>query len=260
MRKMNTTKESSYVHVHRANRKTAVFVGILFIIGTVSGILSGVVTAPIRAGSTYPLNLSASETQWILGTLLVLLMGISLAMVPVLLYPIFKKQNEVLAFGSVLFRGVLEAVCEMLLVLSMFLLLTVSEIFASTGTADASYIQTLGSGLIAAGDWIQMIGGIVFSVGTLMIFAQFYQTRLIPRWLSGWGFIGAVLYFIAKIVSMFSPLHLAPEIGVGIGLLLVPTAIQEMVFAVWMIVKGFHPSAIAALSAKTAPKDLLSAV
>jgi hypothetical protein len=58
------------------------------------------------------------------------------------------------------------------------------------------------------------------------------------------------LYCIAKIVSMFSPLHLAPDVGVGIGLLLVPTAIQEMVFAVWMIVKGFNPSAIAALSAK----------
>ena len=66
-------------------------------------------TAPIRAGSTYPLNVSASETQWIIGTLLIMLMGLSLAMVPVLLYPIFKKHNEVLAFGAVLFRGVLEA-------------------------------------------------------------------------------------------------------------------------------------------------------
>ena len=113
--------------------------------------------------------------------------------------------------------------------------------------------------LIAAGDWIPQIGAIVFSIGTLMIFALFYQTRLIPRWLSGWGFVGAVLYFFAKIVSMFSPLHLAPDIGVGIGLLLVPTAIQEMVFAVWMIVKGFNPSAIASLSAKTATNELLSA-
>ena len=172
-------------------------------------------------------------------------------MIPVLLYPIFKKHNEVLAFGAVLFRGVLEQVCETLLVISMFLLLTVSEIYGKTGAADASNFQTLGSMLIAAGHWIQNINGIVFSVGTLMIFALFYQTRLIPRWLSGWGFIGAMLYFFVKIVSMFSPLHLAPDIGVGIGLLLVPTAIQEMVFAVWMIVKGFNRQNIAALSAKT---------
>ena len=238
---MNTIKESPL----GTYRKTTVIVGILFIIGTVSGILAGVVTAPIRAGSTYPLNISASETQWIVGTLFTLLMGLSLAMVPVLLYPIFKKHNEVLAFGSVLFRGVLEQVGETLLVISMFLLLTVSEIHGKTGAANASNFQTLGSMLINAGHWIQNINGIVFSVGTLMFFVLFYQTRLIPRWLSGWGIIGAVLYPIAIIVSMLSPLHLAPDVGVGIGLLLVPTAIQEMVFAVWMIVKGFKPTAIA---------------
>ncbi|RPJ20377.1 MAG: DUF4386 family protein, partial [Chloroflexi bacterium] len=99
---MNTTKESP--SAHKANRKTAIIVGILFIIGTVSGILAGVVTAPIRTGATYPLNVDASETQWILGTLLVLLMGLSLAMMPVMLYPIFKKHNQVLAFGAVVFR------------------------------------------------------------------------------------------------------------------------------------------------------------
>ena len=237
---MNTIKESP----HGAYRKTTVIVGILFIVGTVSGFLAMGFLGPIQAGSTYPLNISASATQWIIGTLFILLMGLSLAMTPVLLYPIFKKHNEVLAFGSVLFRGVLEQVGEILVVISMFLLLTVSEIYGKTGAADAA---NLGSMLIAAGHWIPMIGGIVFSIGTMMMFALFYQTRLIPRWLSGWGLIGALLYPIAYIVGMFSTLHLAPDIGVGIGLLLVPTAIQEMVFGVWMIVKGFNPSAVAAL-------------
>jgi hypothetical protein len=239
-------------------RKTAVIVGILFIIGTVSGVLAGVVTAPIRAGATFPLNISGSETQWIIATLLILLMGLSLAMVPVLLYPILKKHNQVLALGAVLFRGIFEQVGETLLVLSFFLLLTVSEISAKTGAAEASNLQALGSVLIAAGNWIPQIGSIVFAVGTLMIFAAFYQARLVPRWLSAWGVIGVVLYFIANIAGMFSPLHLAPDIGVGIGLLLVPTAIQEMVFAVWMIVKGFNPSAIASLSARTATNERFS--
>lgn len=226
-------------------RKTAVIVGILFIIGTVSGILAGVFTAPIRAGAAYPLNVDSSETQWIIGCLLVLLMGLSLAMVPMLLYPILRKHNEVLALGGVLFRGVFEAICEILLVIGMLLLLTVSEVYGKNGTAD---VQTVGSVLIASGEWIQIIGGIVFSIGTLIIFALFYQTRLIPRWLSAWGVIGAMLYFIAKIASMFAPLHTAPLIESGIGRLMIPTAIQEMVFAVWMIVKGFDPSAVSALS------------
>ncbi len=226
-------------------RKTAVIVGILFIIGTVSGILSGAFTAPIMAGSTYPLNAEASETQWIIGTLLILLMGLSLAMIPLLLYPIFKKHNEILALGYVVFRGALETVCVTVYVVSMFLLLTVSQVYGKTGAAGESSLQTLGAILIGAGDWIQMIGGIIFSIGALLIYSLFYQTRLIPRWLSAWGFIGGVLYFVANFVSMFSPLHLAPSIESGIGLLMVPLAIQEMVFAVWLIVKGFNPSAIA---------------
>jgi hypothetical protein len=147
---------------------------------------------------------------------------------------------------------VFEAVGEILLVISMFLLLTVSEIYGKAGIAESSNFQILGSMLVAAGEWIQMIAGIVFSIGTLMIFALFFQTRLIPRWLSVWGLIGAVLYLIAKIVSMFGPMHIAPLIESGIGQLMIPTAIQEMVFAVWMIVKGFNSSATAAVSAQPA--------
>lgn len=240
-------------------RKTAVMVGILFIIGTVTGVLANIVTAPIRGAATFPLNISGSEPQWITATLLVLLMGLSLAMVPVLLYPILKKHDQVLAFGAVLFRGIFEQVGETLLVLSFFLLLTVSEMYAKAGAAEASSLQVLGSLLVAAGNWIPQIGSIFFGVGTLMIFAVLYQTRLIPRWLSGWGVVGAVLYFIANTAGMLGPLHLAPDIGVGIGLLLIPTVIQEMVFAVWMIVKGFNRPALASLSAKTATNERLSA-
>ncbi|MDD5190281.1 MAG: DUF4386 domain-containing protein [Dehalococcoidales bacterium] len=231
-------------------RKTAIIVGILFIIGTVSGILSGVVTARIMASAIYPLNISASQPQWIFGTLLILLMGYPLAMIPIMLYPIFKRHNEVLAFGAVLFRGVLEAVLYTASALSMLLLLNVSEISGKTVVTDASNLQTLGTMLIGSGDWISMVLSVVFSVGTLMISTLFFQTKLVPRWLSAWGFIGAVLYFIANLANMFSLQHLALSFS-GTGLLMVPLAIQEMVLAVWLIVRGFSPSAISSLSLKT---------
>jgi len=240
-------------------RKTAVIVGTLFIIGTVSGILSGVVTAPIRAGSTFPLNISASETQWIIGTLLISLMGLSLAMMPVMLYPILRKHNQVLALGAVLFRGAIEVISYAVMVISMLLMVTVSETYAKTGAADAANLQTLGSMLIAAKDWTEMWGGLVFSIGALMIYAAFYQSRLVPRWLSGWGFIGGVLYFAANLVSMFGSQHVAPSLDAGIGRLMIPLALQEMVFAVWLIVKGFNPAAVAAGVARTATKERLSA-
>ena len=231
-------------------RRTAVTVGILFIIGTVSGILSGVVTTPVMSEATYPLNISASDPQWILGTLLILIMGFPLAMIPVFLYPIFKKHNEVLALGAVLFRGVLEAVCYTGMVISMFLLLTVSQLYAKTGAVDAVNLQALGTTLIATVNWGNLILAIVFSVGALMIYTLFYQTRLIPRWLSGWGFVGAVLYFFAPLVTLFVSRNMVLSLDSEFGFLMIPLAIQEMVFAVWMIVRGFDSSAIAALSAK----------
>ncbi len=243
---MNTTKASP----HGTHRKTAVMVGILFIIGTASGILSDVVTAPIRAGSSYPLNVSASETQWIIGTLFILLMGYPLAMIPVLLYPIFKKHNQVLALGAVLFRGTLEAMFYTVLVISMLLLLTVSEIYGKTGATDATTLQTLGAMLTASGDWTNTIGSLVFCVGTLMICTLFFQTKLVPRWLSGWGIVGAVLYLTANLAGMFGPQHTAPSLDSGLGALMIPLAIQEMVLAVWLIVRGFNPSAVATGSAE----------
>ncbi len=223
-------------------RRTAVIVGILFIIGTVSGILSGVVTAPIRAEATFPLNIAASETQWIAGALLVSLMGLSLAMMPVMLYPILRKHNQVLALGAVLFRGAIEAISYAVMVLSMLLMATLSETFANAGAADAANLQTLGAMLTAAKDWTEMWGALVFSIGALMIYGAFYQARLVPRWLSGWGLIGGVFYFAANLVSMFGPQHVAPDIASGIGRLMIPLALQEMVFAVWLIVKGFSSS------------------
>jgi hypothetical protein len=226
-------------------RKTAVIVGIFFIIGTVSGILSGVVTASITAESTFPLNISASEPQWLIGTLLILLMGFPLAMIPVLLYPLFKKHNEDLALGAVLFRGVLEMVCYLFMALGQFLLLSVSQIHAATGAGEA---QALGSVLLAANIWSSLLLGLVFSIGGAMIYVLFYQTRLVPRWLSGWGFIGAILYFIAHLDGIFGAQQML-SFNAGLGILMAPLALQEMVFAVWMIVKGFDRSAIAALSA-----------
>ena len=88
-----------------ANRKTAIIVGVLFIIGTVAGILSVVVTGPIFDDSDYLTKAAANGTQIILGSLLVLIMGFALAMIPAMLFPIFKRYNEALALGAGSFQG-----------------------------------------------------------------------------------------------------------------------------------------------------------
>jgi hypothetical protein len=223
-------------------RKEAVIVGLLFLIGTGAGILSGIVTQPVLAATDYLQNISANESQWIIGTLLILVMGLPLAMVPVVLFPILKKQNEVLAIGAIVFRGVLEAVSYILLVISMLLLLVVGQASVSSGASDIASHKTLGALLLSMGDWIEMLLAIVFSIGSLMINLLLYQMNIIPRWLSSWGLIGSILYFVAPFVSMLGAQHLALSFDSKLGFLIGPLAVQEIVFAVWMIGKGFNPS------------------
>ncbi|MCP4419307.1 MAG: DUF4386 domain-containing protein [Chloroflexi bacterium] len=221
--------------------KIARTVGILFIIGTVAGILSLVFTGPILEDPDYLTKIAANETQLIMGTLLILIMGFALAMLPVMLFPIFKKESEALALGAIVFRGALEAVAYIAIVISMLLLLTVSKEYVSAGTPDAPYFQTLGTLLLEAGVWLGAMLDFVFSLGALIIYYLFYKTNLIPRWLSVWGLIGGLLYFAEPVLAMF---------GSEFEILFAPLALQEMVLAIWLIVKGFNPSAIGSESAK----------
>ena len=216
-------------------RKTSIIVGVLFIIGTVSGILSAVFTGSILAAPDYLTQVAANEMQMVTGAFFILLMGLSLAMVPVMMYPLFKKQNEALALGAVVFRGPLEAATYILMVVSWLLLIVVSQ--ESANAADASSFQALGAVLLQANNMINPVLEIVFSLGALMFYTLFYQTRLIPRWLSGWGIVGAIVYLAGGVLALF---------GTNLEFLLALLGVQEMVMALWLIIKGFNPSTLTA--------------
>ena len=162
-----------------SNRKTAIIVGILFIIGTAAGVLSVVVTGSILDDPDYLTKIAANENQIIMGVLLVLIMGFSLAMVPVMLFPILKKYNEVLALGSVVFRGVLEAVMYIAFVINLLFLLMLSQEYVKAGAPEASHFQTLGALLLEADSYLNDILGIVFPIGALMLYYLFYQIKLV---------------------------------------------------------------------------------
>jgi hypothetical protein len=245
---MNTTKESS----HGTYRKTAVIVGVLYIIGTVAGVLSSFATGVLPDAPDFLNVVASNASQVALRGLLVLVMGLPLAMVPAMMFPILKRQNEALAIGYVIFRGALETFTYIATALCWLLLVVVARQYADYGVAVASQFSSLGILLIKARDPIIAVQDIVFSLGALMFYYLLYQTRLIPRCLSGWGLIGAILYGAVGLIYVFT--------GTTLVIMLMPLALQEMVMAIWLIVKGFNPSAIASLSAKTATNELLSAV
>ncbi len=217
-------------------RKTAIIVGVLFIIGTVAGILSVVFTGPARDEALYLVNIAANANQIISGALCVLLMGLALAMVPVVIFPVLKKQNEVLALGYVVFRGALETVIYIAMTISWLVLIALSLEYVKAGAPDASYFQTLGTVLLAGIDATNTILIIIFGLGALMLYTVFYQSKLIPRWLSIWGLLAIILHLTTAFLIIF---RLASTLSPVVGAINFPIFLQEMVMAVWLIVKGF---------------------
>jgi hypothetical protein len=222
----------------KAHRRTAVIVGALYIVGTVAGVLSMLVMGGRLSGPHYLASLAADPDPVKLGALLVLVMGLALAMVPVMMFPILKRQSEALAVGYLVFRGALETLLYLAGALSWLLLIIVAH--QSPGSpSPGSQASSLGDLLVRAGDPITAVRDIVFSLGALTFYYLLYAARLIPRWLSGWGIAGTVGYLGAGVIAVFST---------ELVVLLLPLALQEMVMAVWLIAKGFNTNAIADLT------------
>ena len=222
-----------------AHRRTAAIVGALYIIGTVAGVLSMLVMGGRLDAPDYLTAIAADPNPVKLAALLVLVMGLALAMVPVMMFPILKRQNEALAVGYVVFRGALETALYIAGALSWLLLIIVARQYSGSSHSADSQVSILGNLLLKAGDPITAVRDTVFSLGALTFFYLLYKAKLIPRWLSGWGIVGTVGYLAAGVIAVFSTEQVV---------MLLPLALQEMVMAVWLIAKGFNTSAIAMLA------------
>jgi len=176
-----------------------------------------------------------------LGVLLELMNGIAYLGIAMLMFPILKQRFESMALGYVGFR-IIEFVMQTLSDLSPLSLLTLSEEFVRAGALAASSFQALGTLLLAERSWAFQMVSITFGLGALLFYYTLYQSKLVPRFISIWGLVGATVVLANTMLDMFS--LTVPNLGVLMLL-------NELFLGVWLIVKGFNPSAIASGCAKT---------
>ena len=231
-----------------ASRMTATIVGVLFILATVLNVVGTSSSRPILDAQDYLINVSTNEGQVMMGAVLELIAAFAVAGIVIGLYPILKTHHEALALGSVIFR-IIEAAFYCVAVVGLLSLLTLSQEYVKAGTPDVSSFQASGTLLLAMRKWAAGVGVVAFTLGGLMYYYVFYRSKLIPRWLSLWGLIAIVLLMVAVLIATLGGEPFA--ISGGLVLLALPLALQEMVMAIWLIVKGFNPSAIVSGPAKT---------
>jgi hypothetical protein len=221
-------------------RKTAIIVGVLFITATVTAMLTIVFLGSTLETPLNFTNVSSNEFQVIMSVMFWLILAVSVTGIGVMMYPILKKYHEGLALGYVGLR-LIESICIIIASVTLLSLLTLSQEYTA-GTLDVTNYQPIGSLLLALQVWSFEIGTLIFlGLGGLFLYYPLYELKLVPRVLSIWGLIGAAFVLLYGVLGLFG---LTAD-SLILNLLALPIAVQEMVFAVWLIVKGFNSSVIA---------------
>lgn len=225
-----------------ANKTTARIVGALFLIAMVGSLLGGV--GFIEPSLSAPDSLAAvseNETQVIIGVFLELINGLAVLGIGVLMFPILKQYNEHAAVGYLGFR-IIESVFCCVIVITPLSLITLSQEYLTAGASDAAPYQVVGALSIAERASVAgLLIPVFLGLGALLFYYSLYQSKFVPRFISVWGFIGAVLILI---------LNLLLTAGVGIGsigmIFALPIITNEIFLGIWLLAKGFSPTALAA--------------
>ncbi|NOU98857.1 DUF4386 domain-containing protein [Paenibacillus planticolens] len=216
-----------------ANLKSARMAGVLFLVATVTYMLGKGLMDSILNEPNYLLHVYPNRTQMITGVLLELVNSVAVVGIAVFLFPILKKYNEKIALGYVAFR-VIEAVILIIGAISPLLLIQFSQAYIDTGAPADSYYQAVGMLVIKGNYYAFQLAMIVLGLYSLLFCYFLLQSKLIPRLLSVLGLIGYASLLTSGLLELF---------GYSSGMILfLPGALFELLFPIWLIIKGFNTS------------------
>jgi hypothetical protein len=221
-------------------QKIARLTGVLFVITYITSIPAALVLyVPVLDNPNYIVGGGGADSGVALGALLELILIIANIGTAIVLYPVVKRVNEILALGYVTAR-VIECAFIAVGILSVLSMVTLRQ--EATAGADAASLLAVGQSLVALQSWTFLLGpGFVVGVGNGLILGYLmYKSALVPRGMALLGLIaGPVLLarFVGILFGVFEPMSALGSIMV------VPEFVWELALGIWLIVKGFNPSA-----------------
>lgn len=216
-------------------RRTSVTTGVLLIAATAAALAAAALVDPVLTSGDYLADLATHHHQVAGGALLYLIAAAASVSIAISLYPVLKTNSRALTVGSVVFRAI-EAGLYVAAVVSLLSVLTLSQQARTGDAADRAPIQALGDALLSIREHATLAAVFAFTLGAATYYIVFYRSRLVPRWLSGWGLAATIVMMTACLLALFSDNPIT-----GYTLLILPIAVQEIVLAVWLLGKGFSP-------------------
>lgn len=229
-----------------STRRISITTGALFILATIAAVAAASLR-PALTGTDYLTGVANHPHQMAASALLYLIAAGTSVGIAIALYPVLKKFNAALALGSVVFRTI-EAVFYTAAVVSLLSILTLGQELGNAPAADRAAFQTVGDSLLAAREHASLAAVFAFSLGAFMYYVVFYRSRLVPRWLSGFGIVATLAMMTGCLLALFSNSDVT-----GYKLLVAPIFVQEMVLAVWLLVKGFSASPLPSTTPSESP-------
>jgi hypothetical protein len=222
------------------SRKTALVVGVLFILTFITSIVGELAYGPVLSDPNY-ITGAGADTGALVGALFEMLLIITNIGCAVVLFPLLKRQNETLALGYVTARLV-ECTFILIGIVSVLAVVTLRQ---HGGSADASSLVTVGASLIAIKNWTFLLGpGFVDGIGTGLILGWLmYRSGLVSHRMALFGVIGGPLLAASGIAVL---LGVIPQQSVWQGVATIPEVIWEAFLGLWLTFKGFNAVAIGA--------------
>ncbi len=222
-------------------RKTAVIVGILFVIATAFLFIGQSVYGPVLNSLDSLSNAFPNRVTATAGILLEFACVMAIPLIPVFLYPVLRSHNQALALGYVVFWAI-EAILFVAIEINTLSLINASQGYLNQASVDGAYSLNVSGSIASWNGWASSFYVIFFTSGALLLYAALFQSKLVPRLVSAWGFLAAALLLTGTVLQMLE-LPVVPEPWYEL-VFAAPIAVNEMTLAVWLIVKGFNPSAI----------------
>ena len=231
----------------RSRDVRATTAGLLFIAATATSLIATALLGSLLKGPGFLATVALHQDRLLTAALFQLVAAFTSAAIAVTLYPVLREQAAGMALGAVAFR-LIEGVFYALSAAGTLILVSLSGQLTAGASAHASadLVRDLR-------DAASCVGVLAFCTGATLYYLIFYRSQLIPRWLSVWGLVGTVLGLAAGLLVLFQSIAVLSGTQVVLNL---PIGVQEMVLAVWLIVKGFSPKAKAPAPAAAAAAEL----
>jgi hypothetical protein len=215
-------------------RSTARVIGVIYLAGMVVGIGGNILIQSILSAPNPLSSIAATSMLLGLGVVLWLTAVVGDAAHGVLMFPVLKRHSEPMALGYLSGR-IMDATFVAVMALLILVQIPLGTAYLTAGTADTSTLQTLTTVLHQAELYAYEFGMVTLGISGLILCTVFYRTGLVPRTLALWGLVGYALFLGGSLLQIVGVDLSSGHVVLG--------GVWEGVIGVWLIAKGFKPSA-----------------